>query len=175
MKLKTIKIEWDIVGPRGKSPAYHKGFELPQQVTLDLENRSSNYPGVVADTLFNTYGYKVLAVELVYREGDYTVIEKLDFRDNVTMRRKAIEKVYLHPLNTEPIEIGSKTLENMIHYMGKYIETLDDNADLTTHPLEVGFLDFLVDKAHSTRKENNVNLSVDLSDGWMQSSAPDAW
>ena len=43
------------------------------------------------------------------------------------------------------IKITEKTLDTMIDYMGTYIYNyLGEDSDLTTQPLEVGFLDYLI-------------------------------
>ena len=43
------------------------------------------------------------------------------------------------------IKITEKTLDTMIDYMRTYIYNyLGEDSDLTTQPLEVGFLDYLI-------------------------------
>ena len=43
------------------------------------------------------------------------------------------------------IKINEQTLDNMIHYMEGYVfDYLGEDSDLTTQPIEVGFLDYLI-------------------------------
>ena len=45
----------------------------------------------------------------------------------------------------ETVEITVGALDNMIDYMDELIyQHKDENADLATHPFEVGFLDYLI-------------------------------
>ena len=56
------------------------------------------------------------------------------------------------------VEITKTALDNMIDYMRELIyEYKDEEADSSTHPFEVGFLDYLISVRDKQRKKENNN------------------
>ena len=58
----------------------------------------------------------------------------------------------------ETVEITVGALDNMIDYMDELIyQHKDENADLATHPFEVGFLDYLISVRDKQRNKGDKN------------------
>ena len=60
-------------------------------------------------------------------------------------------------MNEDTIQIKEVTLNRMIEYMSEYIFKLtgDEHSDSATHPLDMPFLDYLIElKSEHRRKQN---------------------
>ena len=58
---------------------------------------------------------------------------------------REVEKMISEVKEHKTVEITVGALDNMIDYMDELIyQHKDENADLATHPFEVGFLDYLI-------------------------------
>lgn len=60
-------------------------------------------------------------------------------------------------MDKNTINIKEVTLDRMIEYMREYIFKLtgDEHSDRATHPLDMPFLDYLIELKHEHRRRQN--------------------
>ena len=60
-------------------------------------------------------------------------------------------------MSEDTIQIKEVTLDRMIEYMREYIFKLtgDEHSDSATHPLDMPFLDYLIELRNKNRRKQN--------------------